>query len=125
MSVILFGSIKGGAGKTTLSAQLCAEAVRRGQEIGCSEDLVRDGVNGYVFDSGSQMATLQALDRMWDAREQWASMGKASEDIIGGWGLGRFASGFWSACQRALEPMQSRLTDRIAGAALGAALSVY
>jgi len=52
-------------------------------------------------------------------------MGKAFEEIIADCGLDRFARGFGGACQRAQDPMQSRLTDRITGSAIGAALSLY
>jgi len=70
---------------------------------GCSADLVRDEVNGFVFDPGRPGDLAASLRRAIRSRNRWPSMGAASSEIIADWGLARFANGFWQACEVAVE----------------------
>jgi glycosyltransferase involved in cell wall biosynthesis len=70
---------------------------------GCHEDLVREGINGYTFDPFSEQSLAAALDRLLLRRAEWPEMGRASQRIIGCWGLDRFAQNFWRACEAALR----------------------
>jgi glycosyltransferase involved in cell wall biosynthesis len=69
---------------------------------GCSEDLVRDGENGYVFDPADRESLHRVLDLMLASRHRWPEMGLASRDIISDWGPDRFARNFWKACEIAI-----------------------
>jgi len=83
---------------------------------GCREDLVREGINGFTFDPFDESGIADALTRMLERRSEWAPMGEASRSIIASWDVGRFASGFWAACQLAIgepERRSTRLTDRV------------
>jgi glycosyltransferase involved in cell wall biosynthesis len=88
---------------------------------GCHEDLVRGGINGFIFDPLDQNSTAAALQQMWEKRAAWNTMGEASQAIIADWDLGRFASGFWKACEIAVgagEELHSSVADRLVSACL-------
>lgn len=89
---------------------------------GCREDLVREGINGLIFDPAKPETLTVALDRLWSQRERWPEMGKASQQIVAQWGLDLFARNFWAACQNALrlapEAGNRPVSERVLGLAL-------
>ena len=79
------------------------------QNAGCAADLVQNGVNGWTFDpqSVNELAgRMQCLHEMaWTQRQ---AMGAASQRIIAGWGLERFADGLLNATQAAVKHAAQR-----------------
>lgn len=92
-------------------------------KCGCHEDLVRQGVNGYVFDPTARDDLAKVLDSLWADRPRWSQMGDASRAIISDWGLRRFADGFWSACRLALANRRGSL-DRFLGLVVAGGLTL-
>jgi glycosyltransferase involved in cell wall biosynthesis len=83
------------------------------ERCGCAEVLVRDGVNGVVFDPFSQEAITAALQRI--AAADLAAMGEESRAIIADWGPDRFGSGIAEAARLAVEAgRRPGLADRLA-----------
>jgi glycosyltransferase involved in cell wall biosynthesis len=54
-------------------------------EIGCVPDLVRDGVNGRIFQAGDIAGLAAALRPLIDDKEKRRAMGTASSEIIARW----------------------------------------
>jgi glycosyltransferase involved in cell wall biosynthesis len=73
------------------------------RQCGCREDLVREGVNGYLFNPESVDDLIGALEKIWERRRHWAEMGRASRQIIDYWSLDLFAANLWRACELAIE----------------------
>lgn len=73
------------------------------RQCGCSEDLVREGVNGYTFDAASVSDISAALEKMWENRDRWNEMGCESYQRIQYWSLDLFAQNLWKACELAIE----------------------
>ncbi len=62
-----------------------ARPVLVSDQVGCAPDLVRDGVNGFVFRAGN-VADLQAKIGLFLGRRQdWDRMGQAGLEIVGRW----------------------------------------
>ncbi len=53
-------------------------------EVGCAPDIVRHGVNGYIFDAGSRQSLREVLGLL-GTREDLEAMGQESQKIIGRW----------------------------------------
>lgn len=68
------------------------------RKCGSSETLVRDGVNGFLFDPDNIRSIEQTLLKFFlldvDSR---VDMGNASRRLIDDWGLERFCQGMWDA----------------------------
>ena len=89
------GSSKGGARNST--GDKPARSARREPEI----------PQAAVALTPEGEALAEALEKLLRERERWPKMGRASQQIIAGWGLDLFARNFWKACHIARE---SRLT---------------
>jgi glycosyltransferase involved in cell wall biosynthesis len=88
--------------------------------VGCHLDLVRQGINGYVFDPGNEIELANLLVRMTNA-QNCSAMGEASRSIIRDWDLDRFASGLIEAAT--IATTSRRLKRIVATAILATALS--
>jgi len=73
---------------------------------GCAEDLVRPGVNGYVFAASDTDEIADALCKL-EAVDS-VEMGRRSRELIRPWGLEAFSSGFTSAAIRAASLRSTR-----------------
>ena len=69
---------------------------------GCAPDLVREGVNGHVFDALDLAALARCLESIASGEEDLAAMGRASRGIIAGWTPERFAEGLDAAVAAAI-----------------------
>ncbi len=65
-------------------AMACGKAVLVSTKAGCNADLVKNGVNGYVFPSGNLVECVEALNKMGD-REIVQQMGDQSKLLIQKW----------------------------------------
>jgi 1,2-diacylglycerol 3-alpha-glucosyltransferase len=82
---------------------------------GCAPDLVQNGVNGYTFDPFDVKALSALMSHMADMTdEQRAEMGRAGLKIIGDWSPQKFAQGFRSAAEKAVQvgPCAAGAIDR-------------
>ncbi|MBT1704900.1 glycosyltransferase [Chryseosolibacter indicus] len=71
---------------------------------GCAIDIVRHGINGYVFDPFKvETITKSMMDMDNIGESTWNEMGRASADIIKQWDLDNFATGVIGAVERAIE----------------------
>ena len=55
-------------------------------EMGCSEDLVVDGANGFQLPPGNVDQLAAAIDAMIDNPDRMRAMGRRSLEIIRQWG---------------------------------------
>jgi glycosyltransferase involved in cell wall biosynthesis len=68
---------------------------------GCSEDLVKDGENGFLLDPLDTDQMADVLARTSQAKKKLAHMGAKSLEIIGRWGPDAFAQGLSRAVDSA------------------------
>jgi glycosyltransferase involved in cell wall biosynthesis len=101
---------------------------------GCAADLVREGVNGFTFDPDSVEQIAALMCRVsWDGTREGEqnrgrvdhglipltvhreAMGRASREIIAGWGPERFADGLRRAVETAIDGQipRPRVFDRM------------
>jgi glycosyltransferase involved in cell wall biosynthesis len=77
------------------------------REIGCVPDLVQDGRNGRLFDSGNIEGLVQALSEVLQSPALRKRMGGASHEIISRWGYEQCRIGLCHA----LESIRFRNSD--------------
>lgn len=68
-------------------AMACGRAVIVSNKVGCGIDLVKHGVNGYVFDVNYSNELKEILKSIIDGREKLKEMGRKSLDIISNWSI--------------------------------------
>jgi glycosyltransferase involved in cell wall biosynthesis len=79
-------------------AMACGLPVLVSNQCGCVETLVQDGVNGWRFSPADpDELTAKMLQMSGLSDEEHSRMARASEDIIGSWGLERFVEGATTA----------------------------
>jgi len=71
--------------------------------LGCTPDLVADGVNGFTFPPEDTAALTRALEVLAREPERAARMGGASRERIAAWGLDTFAANALKSAQAALQ----------------------
>ncbi|MEI6680036.1 MAG: glycosyltransferase family 4 protein [Mariniphaga sp.] len=68
------------------------------RECGCSQTLVSEGVNGWLFDPDNLTEITEAIRKLDQlSPSQWSAMGQASFQIIKEWDLPRFTQGVLEA----------------------------
>ena len=82
-------------------AMACGLPVLVSRMVGCAEDLVRDGVNGYTFDPFDPDKLAQRMGEVASDDALRTSMGRESERIIQGHSLAAGAVNRWRAVQAA------------------------
>jgi glycosyltransferase involved in cell wall biosynthesis len=70
-------------------AMNAGKAIVVSDQVGCQPDLVRDGINGAVFEAGNVDSLGRALRRVLASPETWARMGRESLHIINNFGFDR------------------------------------
>ncbi len=75
---------------------------------GCARDLVREGVNGFTFDPFDVEELARRMYDLAHGNVDRAAMGRASREIIAGWGPERFADGLARAVEVALSVPRPR-----------------
>jgi glycosyltransferase involved in cell wall biosynthesis len=69
---------------------------------GCAADLVREGVNGFMFDPYNVGQLAELMAKISDFGFRISDFGSASREIISEWGAERFADGMAQAVEEAL-----------------------
>ena len=72
-------------------AMACGLPVVVSDKCGCAPDLVKEGLNGYIFRSMDRDALKARLREMIAKRKEWAKMGTKSREIIQEYSLERLA----------------------------------
>ena len=67
-------------------SMVCGKAIIASDKVGCAEDLVQNGVNGWVFKSGSQIELKQILENI-PSKDELLKMGERSKKIIKNWSI--------------------------------------
>ncbi len=78
-------------------AMSVGRAIVVSDQVGCGPDLVKSGINGFVYRAGDIAALAFALTNIIGKRETIAAMGAASAAIIEDWDYRRDLSGLRSA----------------------------
>lgn len=71
--------------------------------VGAAEDLLAPGRNGATFPAGDAAALAEALVRYYDDPALTTAHGRASREIVAGWGYGPSVEGFAAAVRHAAE----------------------
>ena len=71
-------------------------AVIVSDRVGCAPDLVKDGVNGYIYPVGDVAALGEAIARALESRDRLIAMGKASAGIIANWSYEQDVGGMFA-----------------------------
>lgn len=74
------------------------------EKVGCSEDLVHGGANGYVVPSDDVKALSRAMGDLIQTPERIRQMGTRSRAIVGEYSIQRCAEGIVKACQALAPP---------------------
>lgn len=73
------------------------------KQCGCSDDLVRDGVNGCTFDAKDWKRLSKLFELVTNGNCDLKAMGAASRDVVSSFSLATFAHNYWEAVNRAWE----------------------
>jgi glycosyltransferase involved in cell wall biosynthesis len=66
-------------------------------DVGCGPDLVRNGINGFIYPAGDIAALAKSVEDVLGSAEVAASMGAASRSIIDGWSFAEVLGGLREA----------------------------
>lgn len=66
-------------------AMACGKAILVSDKAGCSIDLVKPGVNGYIMRSGDLKQCMEFIDKLTTSRESAITMGEESARMIAPW----------------------------------------
>ena len=66
-------------------AMACGRTVLLSNRCGCSVDLVMNGKNGFVFDSGNKKDLIDKMKILLDPKLDIRSMGQSSANLIRSW----------------------------------------
>ena len=72
-------------------------------EVGCTTDLVREGINGFLFDTGNVEQLSEALEKIVSNAELRASMAEQSREIMRKWSYAQCLSGVRQALERVVD----------------------
>jgi len=78
-------------GLTINEAMACGRPVIVSSQVGCAIDLVKNGQNGYIFESGMLNDLLGKMELLIESRGVNNKMGKASQKIIKDWSFPKLA----------------------------------
>jgi glycosyltransferase involved in cell wall biosynthesis len=76
------------------------------ERVGAGGDLVKDGLNGFIYPSGDIEALAGKLKLLLQDRQLRERMGKASSEMISSWGFDQDLDGLFD-CLRALGSLGS------------------
>ncbi|MEI2709133.1 MAG: glycosyltransferase [Chitinophagaceae bacterium] len=81
-------------------AMACSRTVLVCNKCGCATNLVQDGVNGYVFESGNEAQLIETIEKLHNKKNQLPTMGKASYIAIQDWSFENIAKTIYTVCQK-------------------------
>lgn len=81
-------------------AMACGRAVLVSDKVGCTADLVQEGVNGYSFRSNDMNDLEHKINKLVSDSDMLSVMGKASEKLISNWNFDTIAGAVKNLLQR-------------------------
>ena len=84
-------------------------------KVGCAEDLVAPGRNGFVFPAGDSEALADALRALVGYAERRAQFGERSRELVGRYSLEACADGVIAACRAAAGRARGASLPSVAG----------
>lgn len=87
-------------GLSVNEAMACSRTVLVSNKCGCATNLVQDGVNGYVFESGNEAQLIETIENLHNKKNQLPTMGKASYIAIQDWSFENIAKTIYTVCQK-------------------------
>lgn len=84
-------------------AMACGTPVLVSNTVGCAQDLVTHGKNGFTFSPDDLDGLVNAFKTLAESPDKRFAMGQASRERIAEWGTGRFGEGAVKAFHSALE----------------------
>ena len=91
-------------------AMACGLPILCSRYNGCWPELVKEGVNGWVFDPFDINDMLRVFRAASDAGDQLKKMGDRSHEIVEAHSPENAARSILSACEIAMQKQKSRLT---------------
>lgn len=88
-------------------------------KVGCADDLVRDGGNGFVVSSRNSSELADRLGELVRSPARRERFGKASRQIVGCWSYEEAASGAIAAIRAAVGPARWRVAEEATRQAVG------
>ena len=83
-------------------AMACGLPLLISNKCGCVEDLLKEGVNGYIFDPSDSEQLAELMSRISKDNAKLAEMGKESKRLIDAYSCKIAAHNLWKACNEAL-----------------------
>jgi len=84
-------------GLSVNEAMACGLPIIVSDTVGCAEDLVKEGINGFIFPKGDTIALGDAIRRVAKDKQNGNRLGLESSRIIEGFTIERTAEGFLTA----------------------------
>lgn len=101
--VLVLPSVHEAWGTIVQEAIAAGCAVIAAHQVGCTRDIVRHGVNGFIFTAGDVEALAEALREIVVSPERARAMGAASRDIINRWSFREDIDGLRRALRASLR----------------------
>lgn len=89
-------------GLSVNEAMACGLPIVISDMVGCGEDLVREGKNGFIFPKGDINALSESIGLVAEEKKSANSLGLESSKIIEGFTIDRSAEGFLTAARALL-----------------------
>ena len=74
-------------------AMACSRTILVSNKCGCAMNLVKNGINGYVFESNQLESLIEKLNILFAKKDKLIEMGKASYNIIQHWNFDAIVEG--------------------------------
>ena len=74
-------------------AMACSRTILVSNKCGCAINLVKNGINGYVFESNQLESLIEKLNILFAKKDKLIEMGKASYNIIQNWNFDAIVEG--------------------------------
>lgn len=84
-------------------AMACSRAVLVSNKCGCATDLVKNDINGYIFEIGNEQQLVEIIKKLPDQRNQLISMGESSYKSIQNWNFERICTAIEGALKNYTE----------------------
>lgn len=103
--IFIFPTLEDAWGLVVNEAMACGKPVLCSVHAGCSSELIKEGVNGYLFDPLDSAQTVSLIRKMYEMQpNDLLRMGAASQKIIEQYNYARMVSGFKKAIYSVSPP---------------------
>lgn len=96
-------------GLTVNEAMSCSKPVIVSNQCGCSETIVKQDINGWIFNPTSEVELKNILLKVGQKEQtEINDIGLNSNKIINNWGLDKFVEGMWNAIQYSVNNKKNK-----------------